>query len=267
MPEGHTIHRIASRHNAAFAGAPVEVSSPQGRFGAGASRLDGRTLEGVEAFGKHLLYRWEGRLGLHVHLGLVGKFRTHPAPAPEPSAATRLALVNESASAYLTGPMVCKLVDGAAFDAIVGHLGPDPLRPGTRVTEFTSRVRGDPRPIGAVVLDQEMIAGIGNVYRSEVLFLCGIHPDTPAVDLSAEELGAVWREARTQLRRGVDDGRIVTVSPRDVGAARRADLPEPLRRYVYKRGHRPCLRCRTPIEMSEIAGRNMWWCPSCQQRR
>lgn len=241
------------------------MSSPQGRFGAGAARIDGSVLESVEARGKHLLYHWQGRVTLHVHLGLVGKFATHSVPPPAPSAATRLALSNDEGAAYLTGPMRCALVDRSSVEAIVGHLGPDPLRPGTRVTEFARRVEGDGRPIGAVLLDQTVIAGIGNVYRSELLFLSGIAPETPAASMSADQVRALWTTARRQLRNGVEDGFIATVAPRDVGASRRSALPKPLRLYVYKREHRPCLRCRTPIARSEIAGRKLWWCPSCQR--
>jgi formamidopyrimidine-DNA glycosylase len=119
MPEGHTIHRIASHHRDLFVGSPVQVTSPQGRFAAGASHIDGRVLDDVEAYGKHLLYRWAGRRTLHVHLGLIGSFRTHPNPAPAPSPATRLALANDTSTAYLSGPMRCALVDVRAAREIV----------------------------------------------------------------------------------------------------------------------------------------------------
>lgn len=264
MPEGHTIHRIADRHRSYFAGKVVHASSPQGRFAAGASHLDGRTLLDVQAYGKHLVYTWDAKAHLHVHLGLVGKFRTHPAPAPAPSPATRLVLESDAAAAYLTGPMKCELVDRTTIHDIVDRLGPDPLRNGVRREEFVERLVGIDQPVGAVLLDQGVIAGVGNVYRSEILFLCGVHPHRSSADLSADDVAHVWTAARSELRRGLEDGRIITVRPRDVGAARRSDLPESLRRYVYKREHRPCLRCKTPIESTELAGRRIWWCPRCQ---
>lgn len=267
MPEGHTIHGIARTHREAFAGGPVTATSPQGRFGAGAARLSGRTLETVDAYGKHLFYRWERRVVLHVHLGLVGKFQTHGFPAPAPSPATRLALSNPSAAAYLTGPMTCRLIDRSEIALITARLGPDPLRAQTRVTEFVKRIQGDRRALGAALLDQKMIAGIGNVYRSEIPYLCGIDPATAVADLSGDELAAVWSTARGELRHGLEDGTIITVRPRDVGAARRRSLPPQLRLYAYKRQHQPCLRCRTPIAAIEIAGRMAWWCPSCQPAR
>jgi DNA-formamidopyrimidine glycosylase len=264
MPEGHTIHRIARRHRDLFAGGAVNVSSPQGRFALGAAELDGQKLEDVDAYGKHLLYRWAGPSTLHIHLGLIGSFRTHPNPPPTPSAATRLALANDDGVAYLSGPMRCALVDETAVEEIVGRLGPDPLRPGTRITEFARRLSTRSRPIGAVLLDQNVIAGIGNVYRSEVLFLCGINPAISAAALTSDEVKSLWSTSRAQLRNGLADGRIITVRPHDVGAARRVQLPEPLQRYVYKRDHQPCLRCHTPVAANKMAGRSVWWCPSCQ---
>lgn len=264
MPEGHTIHRIARRHLDLFAGDAISARSPQGRFDAGARQIDGSTLESVQAHGKHLLYRFRRGPILHVHLGLVGKFFTHRAPVPEPSAATRLVLENDRGAAYLTGPMVCRLVDEHEARQVAGTLGPDPLQAGTRKTGFVASLESDHRPIGAVLLDQSVIAGIGNVYRSEVLFLTGIRPDRRADRLTSEEASAIWTTARGQLRNGLEDGRIVTVSPRDVGAARRQDLPDRLRLYAYKRDHKPCLRCRTPITSTEMAGRRIWWCPTCQ---
>jgi endonuclease-8/formamidopyrimidine-DNA glycosylase len=267
MPEGHTIHRIASDHRRLFAGGTVRARSPQGRFDAGARRLDGANLEGVDAHGKHLLYRFERDVTLHVHLGLVGSFRTHDAPAPTPSPATRLVLENDAGAAYLSGPMSCRLLDPREAAGIVQGLGPDPLGPGTRSTRFVEALAGDNRPIGTVLLDQGVVAGIGNVYRSEILFLEGIDPRRAASSLTPDEAVRIWSRAKEQLRRGVEDGRIITVDPKDVGAARRKDLPKQLRVYTYKRDHRPCLRCRTPITSTEMAGRRVWWCPTCQDVR
>lgn len=264
MPEGHTIHGIARDHRDLFAGGPVAVASPQGRFGAGASRLDGRVLEDVAAHGKHLLYHFEGRRSLHVHLGLVGRFRTFAAPVPPPSPAARLALGNDRGAAYLSGPMTCALLDRSETRRVTDGLGPDPLAAGTRVERFLQRVEGERRPIGAVLLDQSVIAGIGNVYRAEILFLCGLGPHRPAGALEAGDLAAVWRTARELLRIGLDLRRIVTVDPRLVGARSRREIPRDLRLYVYDREHRPCRVCRTPIRSGEVGGRRIWWCPSCQ---
>jgi DNA-formamidopyrimidine glycosylase len=264
MPEGHTTHRIARQHRELLAGRAVRARSPQGRFDSGARRIDGTTLDSVDAYGKHLVYRFAPDINLHVHLGLVGKFRTHHNPAPAPSPATRLVLQNDDGAAHLSGPMTCALLNRNEVDRIVDGLGPDPLRPNTRTTRFIERVEGDRRPIGAVLLDQSIVAGIGNVYRSELLFLEGIDPRRSADSLGTDTIATIWARAKRELRHGVEDGSIITVNPRDVGAATRKALPKQLRVYTYKRDHRPCLRCRTPITSTEMSGRRIWWCPNCQ---
>ncbi|HVL99615.1 MAG TPA: DNA-formamidopyrimidine glycosylase family protein [Egibacteraceae bacterium] len=129
MPEGHTTHRLAREHRRELAGRTVAVASPQGRFAAGAARLDGRILCDVEAHGKHLFYRWDGGGDtLHVHLGLVGTFRTFRGDVRPPGAATRLALRTDEVAVYLAGPMACELLDAGEEQAVRARLGPDPLR-------------------------------------------------------------------------------------------------------------------------------------------
>jgi endonuclease-8 len=110
MPEGHTIHRVARDHRHRFAGQPLEVTSPQGRFRAGATKLDGLVLEKVEAYGKHLFYWWEASQILHVHLGLYGKFRNHRCPPPQPRGAVRLRVVGRSHAFDLNGPTACEII-------------------------------------------------------------------------------------------------------------------------------------------------------------
>jgi endonuclease-8 len=270
VPEGHTIHRIARTHRRHFAGRPVAVSSPQGRFGAESRVLDGRVLEDVEAAGKHLFYHWADAPSIHVHLGLIGKFRTYREPElPGPGPQTRLVLATDGVAAHLTGPMTCRLIDSQDVDGVVAALGPDPLAPNalrsTRpVRRFADALAGRRLPVAAALLDQGVIAGVGNVYRSEILFLCGIHPLRPAASLADAEVGELWASAVHQLRHGVRLGRIVTVDPADVGARSRRAMPEELRLYVYKRAGEPCRRCGTPITSSPAGGRTVWWCSSCQ---
>ncbi|MET0316271.1 MAG: DNA-formamidopyrimidine glycosylase family protein, partial [Rhodococcus fascians] len=96
MPEGHTLHRLARLHQRKFAGAPVEVSSPQGRFTSGAALVDGLVLVRAEAWGKHLLHRYESDLIVHIHLGLYGKFTDQTLPMKEPVGAVRLRMVGEA---------------------------------------------------------------------------------------------------------------------------------------------------------------------------
>jgi endonuclease-8 len=267
MPEGHTLHRIARRHRQALAGGPVTAWSPQGRFAEGAAVLDGRTLLNVEAHGKHLFYTWEGAPRLHVHLGLVAKFPTHGSPGPEPTPGTRLVLGNDESTAHLAGPMTCRLADPSEIDLVLASLGPDPIRSRRGRPAFLAGLARRNRPIAGELLDQRLIAGIGNVYRAELLFLSGIHPATPASDLEADEASRLWDLTVDELRAGVELGRIVTVRPADLGASRRSQLSADERLYVYHRDGLPCRRCGTEILVGEIGGRRTWWCPSCQDRR
>lgn len=265
MPEGHSIHRYARLHRSGFAGRRLRVSSPQGRFSAGAAELDGRTLTDVEAVGKHLFYRWEGGRILHVHLGLFGRFRTHRADPPPPTAGTRLAMCSDDAVLYLSGPTRCALIDREDEAAIRDRLGPDPLAVGTDgAGEFARRLARRRVPVGAALLDQRVAAGVGNVYRAEVLFLAGIHPDVPAAAVDPGAARALWDGIVEQLRAGERRGRIVTVDPAEVGAATVDDLDRSQRLYVYRRDGLPCRRCGTPVARWELAARAIWACRACQ---
>ena len=130
MPEGHTIHRLALDHGALFVGSVVSMSSPQGRFVVEAGRLNGRVLEDVEAYGKHLFYDFGSGDLVHVHLGLFGRFVRHDLPGvvPVPRDTVRLRLSGLAGSVDLIGATECALIDPGLRAAIVARLGPDPLR-------------------------------------------------------------------------------------------------------------------------------------------
>lgn len=267
MPEGHTIHRLARLHRSAFAGRSVEVTSPQGRFVEGAARLDGRVLDDVEGHGKHLFYRFDGLAeALHVHLGLVGVFRSHRTPAPAPGQAVRLRIAAGGRAADLSGPMVCALLDPEAEEALRARLGPDPLRRDADPERMWEALRRRRIAIGAALLDQVVVSGIGNVFRAEALFLVGVHPARPSKALTREEFEALWRTLREQLRAGERSGRIVTVDPADVGAPSRGQVPDDERVCVYRRAGEPCRRCGTTVEAWRLGGRTVSACPTCQPR-
>lgn len=266
MPEGHTIHRYARLHGKRFRGSSLQVWSPQGRFAHGASILDGRTLSDVDALGKHLFYRFDGVPTLHVHLGLFGKFRVHASDPPPPTDGTRLAWSGEGGTLYLSGPTICELIDPDGEAHLRRRIGPDPLNGSREVDKFAEHLSRRTIPIGGALLDQKVVAGVGNVYRAEVLFLCGIHPDTPARDLSDAQIECLWDTIVAQLREGERRGRIVTVDPADAGAASKGELPKEERLYVYKRAGRPCRRCGDEIRRWEIGARKIWACPTCQPR-
>lgn len=264
MPEGHTIHRHARLQRRHLGGNRVAVSSPQGRFTDGASLLDGRKLETIDAVGKHLFYRWEGDATLHVHLGLFGRFRTFKAEPPAPTEGTRLSMQTADATVYLAGPTACEVIDPQDEETIMARLGPDPLDRESDSQTFIENLSRRRIPIGAALLNQKVIAGIGNVYRAELLFLLGINPAVPSNQLDAGQAEDLWDQAVIELTRGERTGRIVTTDPNDFGARQDRDLKRHERLYAYKRDGQPCRRCDTEIVTKEMANRNIWWCPSCQ---
>lgn len=266
MPEGHTIHRYARRHRRLLRGGPVRAASPQGRFSDGAAVLDGREVTDVTAYGKHLFYRWSGDATLHVHLGLYGAFRELTGEPPPPTPGTRLELRRADITIRLAGPTACELIDPATEDAILRRLGPDPLHPRADGDVVRAALRRRTIPVGAALLDQSIVAGVGNAFRAEALFVCGIHPDTPARELTDDDIACVWEQVTRMLRAGLKSGRIVTVDPAEIGVSRRAMRPDDWR-YVYRRTGLPCRRCGTPIAQWTLAARTMYACPSCQPRR
>ncbi len=267
MPEGHTIHREARIQSRTFVGQTLNVWSPQGRFSAGAEVLDGQTLASVEAWGKHLFYEWVDGQILHVHLGLFGRFRRFEGDPPGPSEGTRLAVAGDAGTQYLSGPTICELIDPDRRESIVATLGPDPLRADTHdgaIDHIAQRLARRTVPISAALLDQSVIAGLGNVYRSEILFRIALNPLTKSAELELDQTRGIWDEAVTQLAAGQRSGKIVTTDPEDVGRTRRSDIARGERTYVYKRKGESCRRCGVTIRRAEIASRKVWWCPSCQ---
>ena len=169
MPEGHTLFRLAADLRAAFAGRPVRVDSPQGRFTSSAALVDGVVLETAESAGKHLFLGFANDHVVHVHLGLIGSFRLGPAPAPPPVGAVRLRLESDDAYADLRGATVCELIDEPKARAITTKLGADPLRLDADPERAFARIRTSTKPIGALLMDQAVLAGVGNVYRRRIL--------------------------------------------------------------------------------------------------
>ena len=261
MPEGHTIHRLARDLNDTLRPHPIRARSPQGRFADGAALLDRTAMTGAEAWGKYLFCSFDSGLVLHVHLGLIGKFRPKPAPAPEPVGMVRLRLESDIAVWDLSGPTRCELITGDEQAAIVSRIGADPLRRRSDPEGARQRIQASARPIGALLLDQTIIAGIGNVYRAELLFICGIHPARTGRSITDDEFDRLWTETVEQLRRGVRMGRIVTTDPDEIGRPR-SRMTDHDRLYVYHR--EICRRCGGPIATLEIGGRPIWYCPTDQ---
>ena len=261
MPEGHTIHRIARDHTPLLCGESVAVSSPQGRFTEGAARIDGAILESIEAFGKHLFYWWStGEVG-HVHLGLFGKFNI--AKGSHDTAVTgqvRARFRTPLATIDLRGPTACSIGTPDDRLEIVARLGPDPLRTDADPRVAVERMAASRQAIGALLLDQSVLAGVGNVYRAEALFVAGIHPSRPGRDVDRAELHTLWDTVKRMLEAGVRANRIVTVDRALLPSGRVARRGEST--YVYHRSI--CLRCGSATSVATIGARDCWFCPVCQ---
>ncbi|OKL54501.1 hypothetical protein BSZ39_03780 [Bowdeniella nasicola] len=285
MPEGHSIHRLAAAFDELFAGRQLAVCSPQGRFADGAALLDGRRYDGSEAWGKHLFQHFDD-LVLHTHLGLYGSWtfdgdETFAAPrsigaprrrigeaetlateiaqagtwhVPEPRGQVRVRLAATNGIADLTGPNQCRVVAVDEIDTVTRRLGPDPLRADADGEAFIARARQLRRPIGELIMDQSVVAGPGNIYRAEALFLAGIDPHRPGERVSVARLSHLWELLVTHMKNGVATGKIVT-TPHDFEE----------RYFVYQRDGLPCLRCGGRIVLEPMAGRKLYRCPRCQR--
>jgi DNA-formamidopyrimidine glycosylase len=277
MPEGHTLHRLATTLTDAFAGHPVRVSSPQGRFDTEAAALDGTTLLTAESAGKHLFLDFDADRVVHVHLGLIGGFEVHrdALEVPPPVGEVRLRLVGgpqfpaRASYADLRGATRCVLVTGARRDEVVASLGPDPLRADADPGRAWERISRSPRSIGDLLMDQKVLAGVGNVYRAEVLFRHKIHPLRPGNTLRVGQWRAMWDDLVVLMAEGVRTGRIDTVrpehTPEAMGRPPRVD-DHGGEVYVYRRTGQPCLVCGSLVRTDVLVGRNIFWCPRCQRR-
>jgi len=292
MPEGNEIHRWAARHQAAFAGKPVRVDGPQGRF-TDADVLDGRKLERVHAVGKHLGYDFGKDRILHVHLGLQGDFTEGSGPLPPVKGALRLRMWNAAAIkkppvpgeskrhawyseddgtghldpaqvawVELRGPMDCSIYSQEKWDQLVNRLGPDPLN-GDSPDKMIAKVRKSRKSIGELLMDQTLFAGVGNIFRAELLYRARLSPFRPGKDVEEEKLRSIWKDAVALMPAAMIDRRIVTTKPADRPHKRGKALKEEAH-YVYRRNGLPCFICETVIKKQEVAGRNLFWCPTCQ---
>ena len=364
MPEGHTVHRLARTFDALFAGEPLRLSSPQGRFAAGAALLDGGTLVRAEAWGKHMFLGFgpgtttpgtttpaADLAWLRVHLGLYGSWTfagdgsttvahaigaprrrigeqeqalpaeppaalsATAAPAdgppsadlvpssrdsaaerlgravgtssreewvlPEPRGQVRVRIVGEHAVADLTGPSACEVITDAERHDVLARLGPDPIRTDADPERFVARVRRSRTAVGLQLMAQDVVAGVGNIYRAEALFRAGLDPQTPGNAVPAETLREIWDDLVVLMRDGVATGRIVTTRPEHRGLGHEKGRMDPRRVrqntdgdpdvvsreesfYVYHRDGLACRVCGATILVRDAAGRTLFWCPTCQ---
>jgi endonuclease-8 len=247
MPEGDSLHRAARRLQP-LVGQRVAVETPHPRAAAKqlVERLDGRTLESVEAVGKNLLLRFEGGLVLRSHLRMTGRWRVEPRGATRAGRPWLVLRGSEHEAVLWNGPV---LELGRDPGAATRRLGPDILAGPPDFDGMLARLRAQPREreVGDALLDQRLVAGIGNLWKAEALWESRVSPWRPLADVADDELRAVLEAAHRLMRAGVEGAR-------------------PLR-HVYRRAGRPCRRCGTAIRSypQGEAARIAYWCPGCQR--
>ncbi|MEU5212977.1 DNA-formamidopyrimidine glycosylase family protein [Streptomyces sp. NPDC020742] len=259
MPEGDTVWRVAQRLHQALAG--HRLTRCDLRFPRLATvDLTGRTVQEVIPRGKHLLARFEGGLTLHSHLRMDGAWQLY---GPDerwrggPAHQIRAVLATTGRTAVGYRLPVLELLRTADEARVVGHLGPDLLGPDWDAEEALRRLLADPaRPLGEALLDQRNLAGIGNVYKSELCFLLRASPWLPLGDLPEPLRVPVLAKKLLEANKR-RPARVTTPSAR------------PDRRlWVYGRAGRPCLRCGTPVRGADqdpdAEERVTYWCPACQ---
>jgi len=295
MPEGNEIHRWALRHTAAFAGKKIRVEAPAASRFKDASALDNRKLVTVRAVGKHLGYDFGKDRILHVHLGMYGDFTEGTGVLPPEKGALRIRMYdakaiklppapgeskrhtwysNDDGTGHiapvqvawveLRGPTDCSVFTEGQWKDLEARLGPDPLN-GDAATQFIEKVSKRKTPIAALLMDQAVAAGIGNIYRAELLFRHKLDPFTPGNEVPVKLLQAIWKDAIPLMKAGMVDRRIVTTRPKDRPTKKTGTPLKEEAHYVYRKQGRPCLICETKIKTEVMAGRNLFWCPFCQR--
>ncbi|MFH8792118.1 Fpg/Nei family DNA glycosylase [Streptomyces sp. NPDC017941] len=262
MPEGDTVHQAASRLHTALAGHPLTRSDlrvPKLAL----TDLTTRTVLDVTPRGKHLLTRVEGNLTLHSHLGMEGSWRLYT-PGERwrggPAHQIRAILATEERTAVGYRLPVLELLRTTDEHRAVGHLGPDLLGPDWDPEQALRNLRATPdRSLGEALLDQRNLAGVGNVYKSEICFLLRITPWVTVGELPEETATLVPALAKKLLEIN-----------RNRPARMTTGVDSPGRRlYVYGRASRPCVRCGTRVRQAEQGDptrpRPTYWCPTCQK--
>ncbi|MCK9897385.1 DNA-formamidopyrimidine glycosylase family protein [Frankia sp. AgB32] len=264
MPEGDTVWRAARRMDSALAGAPLLRTEFRVPWLATAD-LSGQRITGVAARGKHLLTRFDGGLTLHTHFRMEGSWHLYQ-PGSRwsggPGWQIRAVLTTAERTAVGYRLAIVELLATAREQDAVGHLGPDVLGPDWDLDTAVGRLRAWPdRLVGAALLDQRNLAGLGNIWRTEACFLAGVSPWTPVGDVP--DLPGLVRRAQAMIEAGAHGGHQVTT-----GSTRPGE-----EHWVYGRAGRPCRRCASRILVADQGrapgqiddeGRRTTWCPRCQ---
>lgn len=269
MVEGHSVHRVATLHRKRLVGKTFKAASPNGRFKAGAESIDGKIFRDIQAVGKNLFAFFgneeagEETVVVHVHFGMSGAWAVYEKnePVPEPTKTNRLRLVNKKEGIVADLSAMTVSAGGMElYEQKRSQLGQDPLRDDADPELLWKKVRVSKKSIGALLMDQSFFAGPGNIYRAEILYKSGVHPDVPGKDILKEKFDGIWEHTVALLRRGYETGSILTVDPDEAVA-----LGKPrLRRYIYNT--KICPRCSSKIQVWTIAARTCYACPTCQPK-
>lgn len=262
MVEGHGVHRIATQHTRRLCGRVYKASSPNGRFADGARLINGRSFSRIEAVGKNLFafFAAAGQpdVVMHVHFGMSGRWSVEDVAKAAPARdTTRLQLEGHGVVSSLSA-MTVQHGGVELFEKKRAELGEDPIRADADAEALWSRVCKSKRTIGLLLMDQGFFAGVGNIYRCEILFVARVHPNTPGNALSRAEFDRVWAASVKLMRRGYEQGSILTVDTSEALA-----LGKPgLRRWIYNSA--TCGRCNGRVASWDVAGRTCYACASCQ---
>jgi endonuclease-8 len=263
MPEGNEIHRFAERHAAAFRSKRVHVDSPNGGF-PDATILDRRVLRSVEAVGKHLGYVFGRDLILHIHLGMYGDFWEGKMPLPPEKGALRLRIYTKTDWIELRGGTDTSIFSQEKWQKLLARLGPDPLREDADPTKAFAVIGKRSTPIGLLLMDQSVMAGVGNIFRAELLYRARINPGRPGKEVGLTSFRGIWKDTQALMKAAMDDRRIVTTKPKDRPHRRGPVLDDEIH-YVYRRHGKPCFVCGSTIARKDMSGRTVYWCPVCQK--
>ena len=271
MPEGHVLHGLARKFNAAFLGETVNVTSPQGRFAESAALLNQTRFVGSEAFGKQLFIEFDADIPepiIYIHLGLIGHFRLRP--LADPVGVIRLRISDDEVAADLSGPQICRLVSPEEKLKETSKLGADPLRIDADPEIAWNKIHRSAKPIASLLMNQGITAGVGNIYRAEVLFRARVNPWTPGNELRRSSWEKIWADLVELMPHGVISGNIDTVEPEHSPEV----MDRPPRKdahggevYVYRRAGLPCYVCGSRIRCEQLENRQLYWCGRCQRRK
>ena len=260
MVEGHSVHRVAARFRSKFVGKSFTASSPNGRFTAGAKAIARKPFRDIKAVGKNLFAFFGKSEVVHVHFGMSGRWAIYDyKDAPEPTPTTRLVLSNRRAglTAHLSA-MTVKHGKLDMFDTLRSKLGEDPLDDKADVEMLRKRVARSNKTISRLLMDQSFFAGVGNIYRAEILFCARQYPETKGSELSAEAFDKVWSASVKLMKAGRRSGRITSMTKVEA-----KKFGEPTRRrYVYNQAH--CIVCGSRVSSWSENNRTVWACMNCQ---